>query len=79
MTLAEQFPDISMLIRARNKLNVKYNAARLFKDIRYMAITPAKRFYDKEIRKVHYELISFIVVLLGTLGFVFLNGHSLWR
>jgi hypothetical protein len=77
MTLAEQFPDVSMLIRKRNKLNLKYNAAFLFKDIRYMGISPNQRFYDKEIRIFHFELISFIVVLLGMLGFVILNGHSL--
>lgn len=79
MTLAEQFPDVSMLIRARNKLNLKYNAALLFKDIRYVAISPLQRIYDKEIRKFRFELISFIVVLLGTLSFVLLNGHSLWK
>ena len=79
MTLAEQFPDISMLIRAKNKLNLKYNAARLFKDIRYMAITPVKSFYDKEIRKFRFELVSFVVFLLGTLCFVLLNAHSLWK
>ena len=79
MTLAEQFPDVSMLIRARNKLNLKYNAALLFKDIRYVAISPLKRIYDKEIRKFRFELISFIVVLLGTLSFVLLNGQSLWK
>jgi len=79
MTLAEQFPDVSMHIRDRNKLNLKYNAALLFKDIRYMAISPNKRIYDKEIRKFRFELISFVVVLLGTLGFILLNGHSLWK
>jgi len=79
MTLAEQFPDVSMLIRKRNKLKLKYNAALLFKNIRYMAISPYQRFYNKEIRIFKFELISFIVVLLGTLGFVFLNGHSLWK
>ncbi|HEY5917979.1 MAG TPA: hypothetical protein VIU13_11280 [Chryseolinea sp.] len=79
MTLAERFPDVSMLIRKRNKLNLKYNAAFLFKDIRYMAISPYQIFYNKEIRIFHVELISFIVVLLGTLGFIFLNAHSLLK
>ena len=77
MTLAEQFPDVSMLIRARNKLNLKYNASLLFKGIRY--ISPLQKFYNKEIRILNYELISFIVLSLGTLFFVFLNGHSLWK
>jgi len=79
MTLAEQFPDASMLIRKRNKLNLKYNAALLFKDIRYMAISPGQRFYDKEIRILNFELISFVVVLISMLGFVLLNGHNLWK
>ena len=79
MTLAKQFPDVSMLIRDRNKLNLKYNAALLFKDIRYMTISPKKRIYDKEMRKFRFELISFIVVLLGMVSFVLVNGQSLWK
>ena len=81
MTLAEQFPDVSMLIRDRNKLklNLKYNASLLVKGIRYTAISPLQKFYNKEIRILNFELISFIVVSLGTLFFVLLNGHSLWQ
>jgi hypothetical protein len=79
MTLAEQFPDVSMLIRERNKLNLKRNAALFFKSIRYTAISPLQKFYNKEIRILNFELVAFIVVLLGTLFFVFLNGHSLWK
>ena len=73
MTLAEQFPDVSMLIREKNKLNLKYNAALLFKDIHHMVISPDQNFYNKEIRILNFELISFIVVSLGMLFFAILN------
>jgi len=79
MTLAEQFPDVSMLLRERHKLNLKYNAALLFKDIHYPVISRGKKIYDKELRILNYELISFIVLLLGAVFFVILNGQSLWK
>lgn len=71
MTLTKQFPDVSVLIREKNRL--KYNASLLFKDIYYTANSSDRKFYDKEFRIIHYELIAFIVVLLGTLFFVILN------
>jgi len=79
MTLAEQFPDVSMLVRDRNKLNLKYKASLLFKGIGYPAISPLQKFCNKENRILNFELISFIVLFVGTLFFVVLNGHSLLK
>lgn len=79
MTLAEQFPDVSMLIRAKHKLNLKYDAAFLFKDIHYTPISSDQKFYDREFRNFHFKLISFIVVLLAVVFLAILNGQGLWK
>jgi hypothetical protein len=70
MTLAQQFPDISMSIREKNKLNFKYNTALLFKD---------QKFYDTEFRVFHYKLLGLILAMLASVYLIILNGQSIWR
>lgn len=75
MTLIEQFPDVSMLIREKNKLNLKYSAAKLFKDIHYNSITPEQKFYDNEFRTWHYKLLLYLGLLFTGLFFLVLNAR----
>jgi hypothetical protein len=80
MTLAEQFPDASVLIRAKHKLNPKYNSISLFKDIHFISPTVQDaKFYEKSFRLFHYKLLASIVVLSTVLIFLILNGQSLWK
>jgi hypothetical protein len=79
MTLAQQFPDVSMLIREKHKLNLKYDVNLLFKEMRYETISADQKFYDNEFRIFHYKLISFIIVLLASLFLVILNGQGIWK
>jgi hypothetical protein len=79
MTLAQQFPDVSMLIREKHKLNLKHDVNLLFKDMRYAAVSADQKFYDNEFRIFHYKLISFIVVLLASLFLIILNGQGIWK
>jgi hypothetical protein len=79
MTLAQQFPDASIVIREKNKLKMKRNSALLFNDIQYAAILPDQHAYDKAFRIFHIKLLAFIVILLSTLFFIILNGQSFWK
>jgi hypothetical protein len=75
MTLAQQFPDASMSIREKKKLNFKYSAAELFKDIRYNPISAEQRFYDQEFRNWHYKLLIFLALLFTGLFYVVFNAR----
>jgi hypothetical protein len=77
MTLIEQFPDISMLIREKKKLNLKYSAVRLFKDIKYKPIGLDQDFYDKEFRNWHYRLILGLGITFTAVFFLALNMRSI--
>jgi hypothetical protein len=80
MTLAEQFPDASVLIRAKHKLNPKYNSIALFKDIHFTPLTVHDaKFYEKSFRLFHYKLLASIVVLSTALFFLILNGQAIWK
>jgi hypothetical protein len=75
MTLAQQFPDVSMLIREKKKLNLNYSAADLFKDIRYDPISADQKFYDQEFRTWHYKLLISLGLLFTGLIFLVLNAR----
>jgi hypothetical protein len=74
MTLAQQFPDVSMLIREKKKLNLKYSAA-LFKDIHYDPISADQKFYDQEFRTWHYKLLVYLGLLFTGLFYLVLNAR----
>jgi hypothetical protein len=75
MTLIEQFPDVSMLIREKKKLNLKYTAAEFFKDIRYNPISADQKFYDQEFRTWHFKLLIYLGLLFTGLFFLVLNAR----
>ena len=75
MTLAQQFPDVSMLIREKKKLNLKYSAANLFKNIRYNPISADEKFYDQQFRTWHYKLLVYLAILFTGLFFLALNAR----
>jgi hypothetical protein len=75
MTLAQQFPDVSMLIREKNKLNLKYNEALLFKDIHYNPISADQKFYDREFKTWHYKLLIYIALLFTGMFYLVLNAR----
>jgi hypothetical protein len=79
MTLAQQFPDVSMLIRAKRKPNLKYNVATSYNYIRYAPISADQKFYDKEFRIFHVKLLSMIAVLVAALFLLILNGEGAWN
>jgi len=79
MTLIQQFPDVSMFRREKQKLNLKYNPALPFKNIHYTSISTDQKFYDKEFRIFHYKLLAFITVLLAALFLIILNGQGIWK
>jgi hypothetical protein len=79
MTLIEQFPDVSMIKREKQKQRFKYNPALPFKDIHYTAISADQTFYDKEFRTFHYKSFAFISVLLAAVFFIILNGQGIWQ
>ena len=70
-----------MLIREKRKLQSKFNASTLFKDIHYTPEILEQKFYDSEFRKWHFKLIGFISVLVVLLVIVFviaLGEYSFW-
>jgi hypothetical protein len=75
MTLAQQFPDVSMLIREKKKLSLKYNEAELFKDIHYNPISVEQKFYDKEFRNWHYKVLIYLACLFTGLYYLILNAR----
>jgi hypothetical protein len=79
MTLIERFPDVSMFIREKKKLDSKYKAAEVFKDIHYEPITLDQKFYDREFRIWHYKLLVYLGVLFTALFYLVLNGKSIYN
>jgi hypothetical protein len=77
MTLAQQFPDVSMLIREKRKINFKYSEADLFKDIHYNPISADQKFYDQEFRTWHYKLLIYIGLLFTGLFFLVFNARTI--
>jgi hypothetical protein len=75
MTLAQQFPDVSMLIREKKKLDLKYNEVELFKNIHYNPMSADQKFYDQEFKTWHYKLLIFLGVLFTGLFFLVLNAR----
>jgi hypothetical protein len=75
MTLAQQFPDVSMLIREKKKLNVKYSAEELFKDIQYNPMSAEQKFYDQEFKTWHYKVLIFLALLFTGLFYLVLNAR----
>jgi hypothetical protein len=78
MTLKEQFPDVSMRIREKKKLDVNYKAVELFKDIQYNPITLDQKFYDNEFRKWHYKVLIYLGFLFTALYYFVLHGKSIY-
>jgi hypothetical protein len=76
MTLLQQFPDVSNLIREKKKFDLKYNAV-LFKDIHYNPITSEEKFYNKEFKTWHYKLLLGLGLIFTGLYFFILNGRAL--
>jgi hypothetical protein len=74
MTLAQQFPDVSMLIREKKKLNLKYQAE-LFKDIRYNPISADQKFYDQQFKTWHYKLLIYLALLFTGMFYLVLNAR----
>lgn len=68
-----------MLIREKNKLNLKSDTANFFKDIQYNGTSSDQKFYDKEFRTFHLKLVAFIGILLTGIFFLILNGKSIWN
>jgi hypothetical protein len=77
MTLIEQFPDVSTLIRKKKKVEVKYKAAEVFKDLELNSTKADQDFYDREFRIWHYKLLVFLGLLFSTLFYLILNGRSI--
>jgi hypothetical protein len=77
MTLAQQFPDVSMLIREKQKLNLKHNAAELFKDIRYDTISTEEKSYDHEFTAPHYKQLIYGGLVFTGLFFLLLNARMI--
>jgi hypothetical protein len=77
MSLIEQFPDISMLIRDKKRLDLKYNAAKLFKDIQYKPIISDQEFHDKEFRTWHIKLLLCVGITITIVFYVALNAKSI--
>jgi hypothetical protein len=75
MTLAQQFPDVSMLIREKKKLNLKYSAEDLFKEIHYNPTSADQKFYDQEFRNWHYKLLISMGLLFTGLFFLVYNAR----
>jgi hypothetical protein len=75
MTLAQQFPDVSMLIREKKKLNLKYSTAEVLKDINYNPLADDQKFYDQEFRTWHYKLLVSVGVLFTGLFFLIFNAR----
>jgi hypothetical protein len=79
MTLAEQFPDISMLVREKRKLDLKTDAILLLKNIDYSPVSAEQRFYDRAFRIFHYKLLAVIFMLFASLFYLVLNGQGIWK
>jgi hypothetical protein len=76
MTLLQQFPDVSNLIREKKKFDLKYNAV-LFKDIHYNSITSEQKFYEKEFKTWHYKLLLGLGLIFTGLYFFILNARAI--
>jgi hypothetical protein len=76
MTLVEQFPDISIAIRAKRK-NDLTNHGSFFSSLDNNSITQTQKFYDKEFRVWHYKLLVGIVVIWAALYFLILNARGI--
>jgi hypothetical protein len=79
MTLIEQFPDVSMMIRKKRKADLKHNAPFIFKGISFTPFVLDQRFYDNEFKQWHYKLSAGISILLTGIFLLILHGHSLWK
>lgn len=75
MTLAQQFPDVSMLIRDKKKLNLKYDQVELFKDIHYNPISAEQKFYDQQFKTWHYKLLIYLAFLFASMYYLVLNAR----
>jgi hypothetical protein len=75
MTLAQQFPDVSMLIREKKKHNLKHSATEIFKDIHYNPISAEQKFYDQEFRTWHFKLLVYLAFLFTSLFYLVLNAR----
>jgi hypothetical protein len=74
MTLAQQFPDVSMSIREKKKLNLKHQVE-LFKNIHYNPISADQKFYDQQFRTWHYKLLIYLALLFTGLFYLVLNAR----
>jgi hypothetical protein len=77
MTLAQQFPDVSMLIREKKKLNLKDSAEKLFNDIQHNPNTDDQKFYDQEFRTWHYKLLVYLGILFTGLFVLIFNARDI--
>ena len=75
MTLAQQFPDVSMLIREKRKLNLKNHQAELFKDLHYNPISADQKYYDQQFKTWHYTLLIYVALLFTGLFYLVLNAR----
>lgn len=78
MNLIEQFPDISVTMRAKYKLQQKnYNAATANAEIPFNKDKAMADFYSNEFRNWHFKLVLIITTLLGSIYALTLNFSSL--
>jgi hypothetical protein len=76
MTLIEQFPDVSMLMRDKKKQEANNKASPIKTGYNSM-ITSEQRYYDQEFRNWHYKLLFGIGLILTGLYFLVLNGRTI--
>lgn len=77
MTLIEQFPDVSMLIREQKKLDLNYNATVLFKDIQYNPISAEQKRYKKVSNESQFRILVYLGGLFATLLFIAANARAI--
>ena len=75
MNLIEQFPDISMAMRAKIKTQQKnYNIATANAEIPFNMDKAMASFYNKEFRRWHFKLFFIVGSILATIYFALLKG-----
>jgi hypothetical protein len=79
MTLAQQFPDVSGVVRKKHKKNSSHDATPIFKSRPFKSLEFDQKFYDHEFRIWHYKVIAFIAILLTSMFMLVLNGRNLFN
>jgi hypothetical protein len=79
MTLIEQFPDVSMQIREKRKLDSQNKIGDLLKHFEYNPVTYDQKFYDKEFRIWHFKVLAFLGLSCTALFYLLLNGKIIFN